>query len=249
MILRLEKRYANGLNFQTSYVFSKLLTDSDSYWGSGAAADQYNRRLEKSIGQFDVTHNFKLGLVYDLPFGKGKKFLAGGIGGAVLGNWRVSTIHYYASGQPIGIGTTYSLPLFAGRNAAYVTSYEGWRAPTAGDKFDPSVDRFFVPYGTGPFPIQGGGTALNGIGNVTRYNPKVRQFANLNENVSIAKAIPLHFESMRLEFRAEAFNVLNRVRFGTGSSTLQDPNFGKLTSSADLLNTPRQMQLALKLYF
>jgi hypothetical protein len=48
---------------------------------------------------------------------------------------------------------------------------------------------------------------------------------------------------------AEAFNVFNRVRFGTGSLSLQDANFGKLASSGDLVNTPRQMQLGLKLYF
>ena len=73
-IIKLEKRYASGLTFQTSYVFSKLMTDSDSYWVTDygfRAADQYNRRLEKSIGQFDTTHNFKLGIVYDLPSGKG----------------------------------------------------------------------------------------------------------------------------------------------------------------------------------
>jgi hypothetical protein len=54
---------------------------------------------------------------------------------------------------------------------------------------------------------------------------------------------------MRLEFRAEAFNLFNRTRFGTGSISLQDQNFGHLTSSGDLLNSPRQLQLALKLYF
>ncbi len=43
--------------------------------GCCLAADQYNRRLEKSIGQFDVTHDFKAGFVYDLPFGKGRQFL------------------------------------------------------------------------------------------------------------------------------------------------------------------------------
>lgn len=50
------------------------MTDSDSYWVTDygfRAEDQYNRRLEKSIGQFDTTHNFKLGAVCDLPFGKG----------------------------------------------------------------------------------------------------------------------------------------------------------------------------------
>ena len=66
--------------------------------------------------------------------------------------------------------------------------------------------------------------------------------------MSVTRVFPIH-ESIRLEFRAEAFNVFNRVRFGTGPTQLQDPNFGRLTSASDLLNTPRQLQLALKLYF
>jgi hypothetical protein len=70
----------------------------------------------------------------------------------------------------------------------------------------------------------------------------------LNENLSLTRVFPIK-ESLKLQFRAEAFNVFNRVRFGTGSMQIQDPNFGKLTSSADLLNTPRQLQLALRLEF
>jgi hypothetical protein len=247
-IIRLDKRYGSGLTLQTSYVFSKLLTDSDNYWPGNQAADQFNRRLEKSIGQFDVTHNFKLGGVYDLPFGRGKQFLAHGVASAFLGNWRVGGILYYSSGTPIGVTTGYALPIFAGPNHPYVTSYNGWRAPLKGGSFDPAVDNFFVPYGTGPFPIQGTGTQYDGIGNETRYNPKVRYFPDLNENVTIAKTFPIH-EQMRLDFRAEAFNVFNRVRFGTGSQNIQDPTFGQLTSNGDVLNTPRQLQLGLKLYF
>jgi hypothetical protein len=109
-------------------------------------------------------------------------------------------------------------------------------------------DRFFTSHQSGPFPKQGLGTAYNGFGNATRYNPKVRQFPNLTENMSVTRIFPIH-ESIRMEFRAEAFNVFNRVRFGTGPTQLQDANFGRLTSSSDLLNTPRQLQLALKLYF
>ena len=147
---------------------ARLPCTAEGHRGSGAAADQYNRRLEKSIGQFDVTHNFKFGIVYDLPVGNGKRFLNHGLGAWVLGNWRASSIHYYASGQPISLGTSYALPIFAGRNAAYVTSYEGWRPATLGGSFDPAVDRFLVPYGTGPFPTQGTNTPMNGIGNVTQ---------------------------------------------------------------------------------
>ena len=71
-VLKLDKRFSQGLTFTTSYVFSKMLTDADSYWitDQSRAADQYNRRLEKSIGSYDVTHNFKLGLTYELPLAR-----------------------------------------------------------------------------------------------------------------------------------------------------------------------------------
>jgi hypothetical protein len=150
------------------------------------------------------------------------------------------------------------LPLYStgARSTPYVTSYSNWQPQWKSGKFDPSVDNYFVPNGSGPFPLQGSstGSTLTGFGNSTRYNPSLRQFPNLNENVSVVRGFPIR-ESIRLEFRAEAFNLFNRVRFGVGSNgdtasvSLQDPNFGKLTSSTDLLNTPRQLQLALKLYF
>jgi hypothetical protein len=253
-ILRFEKRLSAGLTFQTSYVFSKLLTDSDSYWGIGySAADQYNRGLEKSIGQYDVTHNFKFAAVYDLPFGHGKPYLNHGPGAWALGDWRITSVNLYSSGTPVGITSSYSLPLGNGRSTPYTTSYDGWAGATQGGSFDPNPaatnggDRFFAPYQSGPFPAQNL-NALNGFGNTTRYNPKLRTFPSLTENMSVTRVFPIH-ESIRLEFRAEAFNVFNRVRFGTGPAQLQDPNFGRLTSASDLLNTPRQLQLALKLYF
>lgn len=250
-IVRVERRFGSGLTMQGSYVFSKLLTDSDSYWGSGAAMDQYNRRLEKSIGQFDVTHNFKLAAIYDLPFGKGKRWLTNGLASNLLGNWRLSGLAFYSSGQPLALATSVGTPsvLFAGPNRPLVGAYSGWRAPTRNGSFDPSIDTFVQPASFFPAQV---GTQFPGttqyFGNETRYNPKFRQFANLNENISLTKGFTIT-EKIRLDFRAEAFNVFNRVRFGTGSLTIQSAQFGVLTSSGDLLNSPRQMQLALKLYF
>ncbi len=271
-MIRFEKRYGAGLTIQTSYVFSKLLTDADSYWGNAIgsnlnnsgggggcclAADQYNRRLEKSIGEFDVTHDFKAGFVYDLPFGKGRKYLTHGPASWILGNWGVNGVLTYASGLPIAITSNYLLPLYGasnGRSIPYVSSYYGWQ-PNWSGKFDPTIDTFLVGYCTsttaactGPFPNQTVASQTAAFGNATRFNPKVRQFPNLNENLAVARTFPIK-ESLRMEFRAEAFNVFNRVRFGAGDLNLQDQNFGHLTSSADLLNTPRQLQLALKLYF
>jgi outer membrane receptor protein involved in Fe transport len=250
-IFRVERRYAKGVTLQASYVLSKILTDSDSYWGSGTAIDHFNRGLEKSIGQFDITHNVKISAIWELPFGRGKAMLNKGPAAAVLGNWRISGVAFYASGQPLPLGTSVGTPtvLFAAGNRPLISTYDGWRAPTKGGSFDPSVDRFVQPASFFPAQV---GTQFAGttqyFGNMTRYNPKFRQFPNYTENISLTKSIPIH-ESIRLDFRAEAFNVFNRVRFGTGSLQIQNQQFGILTSSGDLLNTPRQLQLALKLYF
>ena len=138
--------------------------------------------------------------------------------------------------------------LFGAGNRPLVNGYDGWRGNTAGGNFDPSVDRFTQPASF--FPAQVGNYAgtTQYYGNQTRFNPKLRQFANMTENVSIAKTFAFT-ERIRLDIRAEAFNVLNRHRFGTGSLQIQSAQFGQLTSSGDLLNSARQMQLGAKLYF
>jgi hypothetical protein len=266
--IKLQKRYGAGLVMQTSYVFSKLLTNADDAWGNGYAADQYNRGLEKSIGIFDITHSFKFSASYALPFGKGQKWLRSGPAAWIIGNWRVAAIDEYDSGTPIGISTSLTLPIYAsgtaGRVAPYITSYNGWQPNSF--NFEPNQPFFFTPYETlgqmqsgnysGPFPYQGDIRNPNnslanqgvGIGNMTRFNPKVRNFPNLNENLSVARTFPIH-EKTQLEFRAEAFNAFNRMRFGTGSTQLQNQQFGIPIGSGIQINTPRQMQLALKLYF
>jgi hypothetical protein len=238
-IMRVEKRFGDGLTFQSSYVFSKTLSDSDSAAGYMLAMDQANHRLDKSISGFDITHNFKLAWIYELPFGKSKKFLTKGVGSALLGGWRLSGVHYYSSGLPVGLATSVSLPLFAGTNRPTVNTYDGWGCSNV-ENFDPTTNNFFQPasfFGAQPSTV---------FGNATRYNPKCREFPNYTENASVSRTFKLR-ERLNLEFRCEAFNLLNRVRFGTGSTTLQSQTFGRLTSNSDILNTPRQVQFALKL--
>ena len=221
-------------------MFSKYLTNADA----AGPEDPFNRRLSKAVGSTDQTHQLKIVYAYDLPFGKGRTLLnRGGIVNAVLGGWRAAGNNSYLSGTPIALTTTVSFPLGDGTfvNTPTITTYDGWRGTTSAGKFDPNKDRFFQPasfFGTQP---------TTQFGNATRTNPKVRNFAGLNENVSLAKAFPIH-ESVRAEFRAESFNVLNRTLFGpsSGALSLQNANFGLWATQA---NTPRQMQLALKLYF
>jgi hypothetical protein len=236
-IVKLNRRYSNGLTFQWSYTFSKILTNADTYYANtGFAEDQGNQRLEKSIGQFDQTHLAKFSTIYELPFGKGRKWLTHGFANQVLGGWRVSAIQVYASGTPITVTRNAPLPIFNGINRPYITTYN-WESTWSG-AFDPAVDRYL---NAGAFPSQPNYL----LGNATRYNPIVRNFPNLNENVSLGKTFLLG-ERLRLDFRAEAFNLFNRVVFGTPNTNLSGTSFGVITTQA---NMPRQMQMALKLYW
>jgi hypothetical protein len=242
MQVKVSRRYSSGLTLQASYVLSKALTDSDSYSSTPTSIDAFNLRLEKSIASFDQTHNVKLSYVYDLPLGKGKKYLHDkGVGSAVLGGWRLAGIHTYASGTPISVGTTVSFPIFNGANRATVPTYDGWRAPVKGSNFDPNADSFLQApsfFGTQP---------TTAFGNETRYNPKLRNWPNFNENLSLARTITLK-EEKRLDFRWETFNLLNRTAFGplSGATTLQNNNWGLWRTQS---NTQRRMQVSLKFYW
>lgn len=244
LIMKLEKRYSSGLTFLGSYVFSKMTTDSDSAWVGGRAMDHYNRQLEYSIGQLDQTHNLKLSYVYDLPFGKGRKFMTGGgVADAFLGGWSVGAVHTYSSGTPINIGTTIGFPIFAGGNRPTISTYEGWRADYSGDRFDPFApgERFI---NRNAFPAQ----PTDRFGNMTRFNPSFRFLPNLNENISIQKRFNLVGEKFYAQLRGEAFNLFNRTQWGPvgNAQTLQNENFGIWQNQ---INTPRRLQIALKLYF
>jgi hypothetical protein len=243
LVIKADRRLSRGLTFQWNYLFSKLLTDSDSYFAAeGAAQDHYNRRLEKSIGQYDQTHSLKLATIYELPFGAGKRWLNTGFLNQVLGGWRVSAIQVYSSGFPVGLIRNSPFQMFTGNIRPVIDSYENWQPQWRGEKFDPAVDRFIKPISE--FPAQ-----PIGFGNATRYNPKLRTFANNNENISLAKTFFIT-ERFRLDLRGEAFNLLNRTifRVGDGSNriNLNAQNLGQVTEQ---LNAPRQMQVALKLYW
>ena len=199
-------RASGFLQFQGSYSFSKLLTNADSFYGSGGSLDAANPGLEKAVGGMDQAHTVKLSTLFDLPFGKGRRWRAsGGFAGHLVGGWRLSAIQVYNTGFPIGVTANGTLPIFNGTNRPLVTTYD-WRAPVSGP-FDPAKDKLLD---ASAFPTQPAGI----LGNAPRRNPVVRVFPTLNENVSLAKSFRMT-ERFRADFRAEAFNVFNRVVFGS----------------------------------
>jgi len=239
MVLKMDRRFAQGLSFQGSYVLSKILTDADSYDGGTAALDHYNRGLEKSIGIFDQTHNLKLSYIYDLPFGKGRRWMTSGRAlNAVLGNWRIAGIQFYSSGYPISLTNSINYLIFNGRSAAQIQTYDGWIAQHERPNWRGS-DRFFQP------PSFFGPQSTEQLGNSTRQNPKARTPAGYTENFSLAKSFPAG-ERLRLDLRFEVFNAFNRSRFSTGATNIESPTFGQVNST---VNQPRRMQLGLKLYW
>ena len=235
-VVKLTQRMTGGFLFQGSYTYSKLMTNADAFSGSTGSMDTAQPELEYSIGRFDQTHSIKLNTVYELPWGPGKRWLTSGAASHVLGGWRIAAVQSYVSGLPIGVTTSAPLPIFNGTNRPNVTGAD-WRAPLAGDEFDPLVDRFlnraaFVqPVGE--------------LGNAPRINGDVRRFWNLSENISVAKTISVA-DGLRLDVRMEAFNMFNRVVWGAPNTDFNSANFGQITSQG---NSPRPMQLGLKLYW
>ena len=235
-VLKVNQRMKGGLSLQSSYTYSKLMTDADSFSGSGRAMDVARPELEWSIGRLDQTHNIKINTVYELPFGAGRRWLTDGIANQIAGGWRVALIQSYSSGLPIGVTTNAPLNIFNGTNRPNVTGQD-WRAPIAGEEFDPLVDRFlnraaFVQ------PVAE-------LGNAPRINPDVRRFWNLNENLSVAKSFK-GLGAVDLDIRFEAFNLFNRVIWGAPNTDFSSNNFGLINSQG---NSPRQLQIGLKLYW
>jgi hypothetical protein len=251
LIIKTTKRFSGGLSLLASYTWSKLLTDADSSepWiagvvgsgtGAGAAQNQYNRANEKSYGVLDLPQMFKLTGSYDFPFGKGKKFLTSGIGNRILGNWNLSTFMFYQSGYPMGItDPRYVNNLRAGNPRPNVLSAD-WRAPTAGERFDPSVDNF---YDKSVF-VGRTDPAADPFGNAPRLNGATRSFRTFRTNIAVTKGIPM-WERVKADLRFEVFDLFNQKTWSNPNSDLSNTQFGVITNASG----NRSAQLGLKIVF
>lgn len=249
MIVKLDKRYSSGMTLLFSYVLSKLFSNADSAVIAGRdSIDHYNRRLQKAVSWDDQTHVMRQAFSYELPFGKGKQFNLTGVTDRLLGGWGLAGFLEYGSGLPLNVGPGFN-PIPGGMgNRVWVNSYEGWRAPVSGDKFDPFKDVWWdaSKFQVGPDGRKLTQTQLNaGIGNVTKNNPKARSPWNLNENLSLSKNVDV-LEKVKLTFRAEAFNIFNRVRMGGPDSTVTSASFGVIRAQG---NDPRRLQFGAKVVF
>jgi hypothetical protein len=242
LVVTYDKRYSQGLTILASYSLSKMFANAETAsLPGGSTLDQFNLKLEKALSADDQTHVARVSFSYELPFGKGKPWLAGGLVSRVAGGWSIAGINEYGSGTPLMVSPGFSLP-FGGGNRVFVSSYDNWRAPVGGNKFDPFRDVWWNKQAFQQVPQ----TVLDTeLGNTTARNPKARSPWSLGESVSVAKQLPVT-ERVRAVLRFEAFNLLNRVRWGGPNSSWNSASLGLVRSQG---NSPRQMQLGLKIQF
>ncbi len=242
-----EHRFSKGLFMLVSYTYCKLISNTDGEDANRgdlpAAQNQYRRDLEKSVSAQDTPHNLRISYVYELPVGRGKRWLSNlhPVANAILGNWRVSAIHTYVSGQPMRITSGQNL-FGAGQNARASFAYPLQPLVNPAWSDDPAV-AWSVPYlNRAAFRRP----ANMEYGDTPRFMDYLRRPGTVNEDVGIMKTFKAD-EKRSIEFRASASNALNRARLPGPDTNLDSPNFGMITQAQG--NSPREIQFGLKFYF
>jgi hypothetical protein len=244
---KVEKRFSGGGTLLASYTFSKIISNVetlttwlDSPTGVAGVQDWYNMKNERAISSFDSRSRLTFNYVYDLPVGKGKKLLPGvkGVADKVVSGWGVNGGTTFQDGFPLGLTAT---PNLTGFNTGLRPNVTAGCNPVISGPIQQRLNRAF---NTDCYSVPAGFT----LGSEGRTDPVLRGHGINNWNASIYKKTSIT-ERFNLEFRAEAFNLFNRVQFGNPNlvaTTVAGNTFGIISTQ---LNTPRLIQLALRLTY
>jgi hypothetical protein len=235
LTLRAEKRFAGGFNFLTTYTWSKFLNNTDdggSALGNDPAyANYYNRAADYGPSGNDVRRRFTVSSVYELPFGRNKRYLATGPTGFILGNWSVGVLALLQSGPPTTVLTQ--------TNTSNAFSAGGQRADLLRD---PNLDgsertlaRWFDTSAFAQPPDLTFGTSGRGV---------IRGDGTVNFDFSLLKNFYVA-EQKAFQFRLELFNAFNHPDFGLPGTTLNGPGFGVVSSARN----GRNIQAGLRFVF
>ena len=239
----LQRHLTNGWLWGTQYMWSHAMADEG--FGAGDTIDVQNVscfKCDYSSTDIDIRQSLSVNSVYELPFGPGKHFLSsGGAAGKVLGGWQLSGIAAAMSGRPINITVKRSASVMPDGNSS-------------------SQRPDLVP----GVPIYAAGQNINNWFNPAAFaTPTQDTWGNLGRNVArgpgyyeidtaLQKEIPLA-EQLKLEFRAEAFNLLNHPIYGDPGGNSSSSSFGVITdelnSGATGIGSSRRLQFMLRLEF
>jgi hypothetical protein len=244
--VKLDKRFASGLQFRVAYVWSKLITGSMNesgnagavWYGSGDGTQNPTdiRKAERAVSSDDVTHALILAYTYELPFGRGKRFGANAPSAVnkLLGGWSLSGLQRYQAGRPLPISMWNDMAglLFnwAKRPNKVGSGYGQWTG-------NPDSDVYLDRAGwADPGPLT--------FGNAPRYDAHVRTFPIYSEDLSLLKDTYVYREKYKLRFAAQLGNIFNRHFFCNPATHWSSTTFGKVFAQCD---TPRRMQFGLRL--
>jgi hypothetical protein len=234
--VKLDKRFSGGFGLTTAYTYSKAMGYQSEDSGIDFYIDQRRnwRRLD-----FDRTHFFTQSYIYELPFGKGKKYLQSGAGDWLLGGWQINGILQIATGAPIDLINTSSLSGTV--NAPGNNNTPNWFGPGP----------IPILHGTGPGspwfknticnfnPAKGALVNTQCFAQPGAENGGLPEFGNLGPNflsgpgywnvdASIYRTFNIS-ERWKFQLRANATSIMNTPQWGNPSANITSPNFGLIT--------------------
>lgn len=273
------KRLAHGLQFQSNYTWSKLLSTTPVNQNNQSRLDAYldNARpqLSKARADYDLRQSFKMNVMYDLPFGRGKMFgaNAGKAFDFFLGGWQLSSIYSIQTGNPFSIYsgrgtfnrtatvTSSKMMPYSTLTQDQIKKYLGFRIGANGE-----------PYFIDPKLMGANGRAVgpdnlanspSSLFNQVFFNPVAGDVGNLgllafdgpgmyNLDFSVAKKFNVT-ERVNLQYRVDFFNLPNHTNFYLGDQNINSGTFGRIIydnySSAYANSTARNIQMSLRLNF
>jgi hypothetical protein len=210
LVVRVDKRFAEGLAFQANYTYSNF-KDNISYFSS-----YYNRAADWGPSTYDRRNRFVFSGVWETPVGAGRKYMNSGVAGHILGGWNLGAIVTAQAGQPFTVTMA--------QNLCNCFSTGPIRPNVTGSVGGPKTIQEW--FNTGAFS----NAAPYTFGN---ESPGLLVGPGLfNIDASLIKTFRLR-ESSSFELRGEFFNVFNHANFVNPDATLGSPTFGQIHGAQD----------------
>ncbi|MGA7315003.1 MAG: TonB-dependent receptor, partial [Silvibacterium sp.] len=255
LAVSLKRSFSHGLLASANYTWSHETDDGSNGSGDGDSITPQNvscfpqgaRKCgERADSAFDARHVFNANLIYELPFGAGKRYLSEpGFIRAVFDSWQFSGVVYARTGFPVNLTTSATGP-DGNTSEQRPNLVPGQPLYLSGGTFNPEA---FCTPGTKD-SLYPGGTCPSGFGDVPRNflrGPGVWQIDS-----ALSKLVPIR-ERVQVQFRAEVFNVLNSPQYASPDGLISASDFGliylPLNTTPIGTGTPRQFQFLLKVLF
>lgn len=240
MVVKAQKRLSAGLTFLSTFTWAR---SEDLSFASGnnlnsaptTVQDYYNLQNEYSLSIVDVPLRFTTSVTYELPFGKGRRWMNGNrAADLLLGGWQFNSTMLYQSGFPLAISqSNLNAVIGAANQRPNATGMSPSMPGSVEDRIDDYINKAaFVD------------AARFTFGNVAR-TIGYRSPGYKNWDSSLFKDFTIH-ERAKAQFRAESLNLFNSPQFRSPGTNVDSSSFGKITSQANL---PRILQLGFRVYF